>query len=82
LRQQHDWLVRQEGSSAIDFVGRFENLADSVQTINKRLGINIALPHENRSEHRDYRSYYNDETRRHVAVLFAKDIETWGYKFD
>ena len=39
-------------------------------------------PHRNRSGHKDYRTYYTDETRDLVAEAFRGDIETFGYTFD
>jgi len=71
-RQQKDWLIRDNGVLVVDFVGRFENLVASIDAINKRLGINIVLPHENRSEHSDYRHYYSEKTRDYVAGCSPK----------
>jgi chondroitin 4-sulfotransferase 11 len=81
LRQQKDWLVRDTSDLAVDFVGHFENLSESIDMINKRLGTNIMMPHANRSEHTNYRQYYTEGTRDYVGKLFAKDIETWDYKY-
>jgi Sulfotransferase family len=33
-------------------------------------------------EHRDYRDYYDDETREHVAHYYRHDIKSFGYGFD
>lgn len=32
--------------------------------------------------HSDYRAYYDDETREHVAEYYRRDIDAFGYGFD
>jgi len=76
LRQQKEWL-----HSAVDFIGRFEDLPVAIDRINSQLGVRIALPHNNSSEHTDYHQYYDTATRDYVSRVFAADIETWNYKY-
>ncbi len=65
-----------------DFVGRVETLQADFNRLCDRLGLGrMTLPHRNTSRHGDYRQYYDDETRELVTRKYARDIETFDYKF-
>jgi hypothetical protein len=80
LQPQIEWMGS-ENRIIIDYVGRFEQIESDFAVICQRLGLDAKLPHINNSEHRDYRSYYNEESKQFVANIFQADIKAWGYKF-
>lgn len=79
---QSEMVTDEAGQIIVDFVGRYENLAADFAQVCRQAQIDAALPHLNSSKHRDYRTYYNERTRKMVAAYCQADIELFGYSFD
>ena len=67
----------------VDFIMRFEYLADDFRTVCGALDIPpTTLPQYNRSNREHYSKYYDDGLRELVRARFAAEIERFGYRFE
>jgi hypothetical protein len=76
---QIEWLDR-----PMNFIMKLENIDKDFQTIQKLFNCYVDLPkinqHKN-SNKNDYTTFYNEDLKKKVGKIFAKDIETFKYRF-
>ena len=59
---------------------RLEHLAADVMPLKTHLGFHIVVGHVNASTRdQDYRAYYTNDLRDHVAWIYADDIARFEY---
>ena len=83
FRSQHTFVTNENGQIAVDFVGRFERLADDFRLVEQRIGLpRIELPRLQKA--RDavrYAKLYTPESQQIVAKRFRCDVEMFDYEF-
>jgi sulfotransferase famil protein len=84
FRSQHTFVTNDEGRLAVDFVGRYERLAEDVRVVEQRIGLPpIELPRLQVARAPvSYAAFYTAETQRIVADRYERDLELFGYTFD
>jgi hypothetical protein len=79
---QTDFFVTNDNQSLVNFIGRFENIDYDFRTICKTIGIpNWKLRKINQTNHKFYKSYYDNESIEVIRSKFRRDIELLGYDF-
>lgn len=66
----------------VSYIMKLENINYDIQLLKDKFNIKQELPYLNTSSrNKDYREYYNDNTKQIVENKFEKDIKLFGYKF-
>jgi len=69
------------GEVFIDFIARLENITEDWKKIATVIDCDLVLPQENRSQHKHYSHYYDEECKKIVASLYREDIRLLEYEF-
>lgn len=76
FKSQHTFIKHN-----IDFMGRFENLANDLDVVRSKLGIGIKEEHLMKSKRKTYEDYYDEDLKEMVGDRYKEDISKFGYKF-
>ena len=79
IANQRRLIATPAGEPLLDFVGRFERLAEDYQFVSDQIGLQIPLPHLNRTESRSLSDYYDDQSINRVQQAYRGDLEAFGY---
>lgn len=82
--QDRNWQIWEPQSAWLDgdhecIILRYENLPHDFRQIQDLVGCHEDLLRENASQHDDYVTYYDKESTKLVADIWATDIEKFGY---
>jgi len=79
--KQIEWI---NSSIEVSEVLRFENLQQDFQNMLEKNNINnisTTLPHVNRTNHKNYRDYFNFNTKKIIKTVFEQDCDSFKYIF-
>lgn len=81
FRSQHTFVTDDAGQLAVDFVGRYERLADDLRAVERRIGLApLALPRlQVARTPLPFAAFYTAETAQLVADRYARDVDLFGY---
>lgn len=79
---QSSYVADADGRQIVDYVGRFESLQRDWSEVCGRLGLNLPLPHLNRSERAPHGELFTDDGRASLERLWSPDLERFGYRFE
>jgi len=77
-------LYSKGGKIVVDFIGKYENLNEDFNFVCEKLNLpKLELTRERARprKEKDYRKYYDDETRKIVEERFSREIKLFNYKF-
>jgi hypothetical protein len=80
FRPQWKFICNQYKQIQVDFVGRYESLKDDWFTVANKLGLDIKLPHLNKSKRSgSWEKELNSQSKGIIANLYKDDFEVFGY---
>lgn len=79
---QYHYLFDRYFKVGVDYIGQLENIESDFSEVARCIGTVADLGRANRSRRSDYKDYYDQETREHVALVYAADISLLGYTFE
>jgi len=79
LNFQSDYLLDDKNNFLVDFVGKYENLNKEILFVSKETGLKFDLPHLNKSQHKHFLEYYDNQSKELVYKYFKKDFDILSY---
>lgn len=85
IDKQSDFIC-EDNNIKVDFLGNFETLYDDMKQIISIIrpglpDLSWSLPHQNSTNRKDYKEYYDEESKQKIQEVCKKDIELGNYTF-
>lgn len=75
------WIADEQGNDLVDFVGRYEDLSETMLEVSKHAGMNLTLPHFNDSPATEVQEIeFSPAADELIRKTFAYEIDRFGYK--
>lgn len=80
--RMEDWF-QSDGEDILDYIGKLENIEHDWELIRKHVPLlqKFETKQLNKTEHKDYRTYYDDHTAELVAQDHSYIIKRFNYEF-
>ena len=76
---QYPYVTDPSGRILVDFIGKVETIETDFQFVCSRLNVRATLAHHNQSNHKDFRTYFNDRMYEIVYNLYKMDFTLFDY---
>lgn len=79
-----DWLLDNDGNTIVDFIGKIEQYNDDMLIISDKIGLDkneVPLVNVNPNRSKNYREYYNSNSKRMIEKNFEWELDTFKYTF-
>jgi len=75
------WVMGKNNTIIADKIIKFENMNNELRDLFKVYGYNNVITKNNSTNHKDYREYFDEKSRKLVEENFKEDIEYFKYVF-
>lgn len=83
FQPQSPFVFASDGTSLVDYIGRFEDLGATFEFLHERFPHVQPIAQANRSGPAiDYRSFYSPQLVDLVGSIYAEDVRRFGYSFE
>ncbi|PZT47643.1 alpha-2,3-sialyltransferase, partial [Helicobacter valdiviensis] len=79
---QYKFLCNEDKHILVNFIGKFEQIEDDFRKILNILHRRDTLMHVNKSEHLNYKDYYDSKTYKIIRDIYNDDFEIFDYDLE
>ncbi|MEZ8225877.1 sulfotransferase family 2 domain-containing protein [Vibrio splendidus] len=83
FQTQSQFLTDAKGNILVDYIGKLENMSDSISYIESQIGRELVIPHANKvAREGSYHDYYTSQEMIDIVIAkYGQDIELFHYQF-